>query len=148
MVYSQIWKSVHGKFPDGNLGPKVVKTVAEHFCDQLEEAVREAEGEQSFFQWFTRQDVENTVTLRQKTSLNDGGNSVILQVEGTAQITKKRGDMLQWITLHQLVMDLDIEIKAIFLNGGQLREMDRDPLFVDRVQIGENRFMHQFMPRY
>jgi len=144
-ISEHLWKAVHGKFPDPKVAPRLVRKVAEYFFDKIESGVLEAEDERSLLQWLLRFDVENGIDVRVTTSMVVGLNSVIATIEGAAHIRRKKGTLLGLVSKDIIVVDLEVVIKALFLNGGQLLEINNDPLFSDCILAGENRFAAQFL---
>eukprot|EP00917_Polyrhabdina_sp_WS-2016_P001773 GHVP01003685.1.p1 GENE.GHVP01003685.1~~GHVP01003685.1.p1 ORF type:complete len:558 (+),score=91.78 GHVP01003685.1:151-1824(+) len=145
IVSEQLWKPLHGKFPDPQIAPRLVKRVAEYFHDKIEAGVENAEDERSLFQWLFRFDIENAIEIKVTTSLAYGVNSVISNIEGSAHIKRKKGDFMGLWSKDNLLIDLEVVVKAVFLNGGQLSELDSDPMFADRVQCGGNRMLGQYL---
>lgn len=126
----------------------MVKKVSEYFFDKIEAGIQQAEGERSLLQWAFRFDVENATEIRVTTSLGVGYNSAIANIEGAAHVRRRKGDLLSLLNPDTVTIDMDIVVKALFLNGGQLTEINNDPMFIDRVQSGENRFAASFINMY
>lgn len=142
----QLWRPLHGKFPDSSgVAPKLVRKISEHLANQIESSIIEAENERSFLQWAFRFDVENTIQVKVSTSLCCGYNSAIANVEGCAEMKRKKGECFSMLSSDTVIVKMDLVIKALFLNGGQLSEINNDPHFIDRVQAGENKFAVSFV---
>eukprot|EP01071_Lankesteria_metandrocarpae_P006163 Lankesteria_metandrocarpae@DN4262_c0_g1_i1.p1 len=144
-ISEHLWRAVHGKFPDPKIAPRLVRKVADYLYDKIEGGVQEAEDERSMLQWLMRFDVENGIDVRVTTSMVVGFNSVIANIEGAAHIRRRKGNMMSLVSKDMIMMDVEVVIKALFLNGGQLAEINNDPVFSDIVLAGESRFAAQFI---
>lgn len=146
-VSDRLWRVLQGRFPDPGVAPKLIRRMAEYFYDKIEFGIQDAEDERSFIQWLFRFDVENAIDLRQSISLGAGKNTVLANIEGSAHINRKKGDLFNLIGPDVIQVNLECIIKALFLNGGPLSEINNDALFIDQVRAGDNRFTRSFFIR-
>eukprot|EP01056_Protomagalhaensia_sp_Gyna25_P004239 Protomagalhaensia_sp_Gyna_25__4238@NODE_385_length_3627_cov_157_976031_g296_i0_p1_GENE_NODE_385_length_3627_cov_157_976031_g296_i0NODE_385_length_3627_cov_157_976031_g296_i0_p1_ORF_typecomplete_len322_score51_98_NODE_385_length_3627_cov_157_976031_g296_i08141779 len=144
-ICDQLWRSLQGKFPDPSVAPKIIRKMADYFYDKIEYGIQDAEDERSFLQWLFRFDVENAIDLRQNTTINVGKNSVLCNVEGSAHLKRRKGDFFNMVSPDSVTLNIELVIKALFLNGGHLLEINSDSRFIDRVSAGENRFAQNFL---
>ncbi|KAH0488304.1 MAG: hypothetical protein KVP17_001189 [Porospora cf. gigantea B] len=144
-IEAKLTRTLSGRFPDPYLCPKLVKKVAEYFCDKIDEGIDSAEDERSFFQWLLRLEVDNAIDVRVTTSIGSGVNSIIANIEGCAHVSRKKGTLLGLASPDSISLEMDLLVRALFLNGRQLLEIDKDPLFVDKVSIGDNVFAQQLV---
>eukprot|EP01053_Blabericola_migrator_P002415 Blabericola_migrator_1__2414@NODE_167_length_12152_cov_196_313198_g145_i0_p2_GENE_NODE_167_length_12152_cov_196_313198_g145_i0NODE_167_length_12152_cov_196_313198_g145_i0_p2_ORF_typecomplete_len645_score130_61_NODE_167_length_12152_cov_196_313198_g145_i033185252 len=144
-ICDQLWRSLQGRFPDPSVAPKLIKRMADYFYDKIEYGIQDAEDERSFLQWLFRFDVENAIDLRQNTTIQVGKNSVLCNVEGSAHLKRRKGDFFNMVSPDVVTLNIEMVIKALFLNGGHLLEINGDSRFIDRVSAGENRFAQNFL---
>ncbi|KAH0473420.1 MAG: uncharacterized protein KVP18_000567 [Porospora cf. gigantea A] len=144
-IEAKLTRTLSGRFPDPHLSPKLIKKVTEYFCDKIDEGIDSAEDERSFFQWLLRLDVDNAIDVRVTTSIGSGVNSIIANIEGCAYVSRKKGVLLGLASPDSINLEMDLLLRALFLNGRQLLEIDKDPLFVDKVLIGDNVFAQQLV---
>lgn len=134
-VWSEhLWRPLHGRFPDPSIAPKLIRRLCDYFWNKIEVGIRAAEDERSFLQWLFRFDVENAMDIRVTTSLGAGMNSALANIEGVAHVKRHKGALMGILRPDTLQLDIDLVVKALFLNGGQLAEINDDPIFIDRVQ--------------
>ena len=137
-ICDQLWRSLQGRFPDTQIAPKLIRKMAEYFYDKVEYGIHDAEDERTFLQWLFRFDIENAVNLRQSITMTAGRNSVVANIEGSAHITRMKGDLFNLINPDTVSLNVECTVKALFLNGGQLSAVNEDSLFVDQVRGGQN----------
>lgn len=111
-VSDKLWRALQGRFPDPGVAPKLIKRMAEYFYDKIEYGIQEAEDERSFVQWLFRFDVENAIDLRQSITLGAGKNSVLANIEGSAHINRKKGDLFNLISPDAIHVNLECIIKV------------------------------------
>eukprot|EP01054_Gregarina_sp_Poly1_P009120 Gregarina_sp_Poly_1__9119@NODE_55_length_17436_cov_154_331798_g47_i0_p8_GENE_NODE_55_length_17436_cov_154_331798_g47_i0NODE_55_length_17436_cov_154_331798_g47_i0_p8_ORF_typecomplete_len323_score44_19_NODE_55_length_17436_cov_154_331798_g47_i0960910577 len=144
-ICDQLWRSLQGRFPDPSVAPKLIRKMADYFYDKIEYGIQDAEDERSFLQWLFRFDVENAIDLRQNTTIQAGKNSALCNVEGSAHLKRRKGDFFNMVSPDVVTLNIECVIKALFLNGGHLFEINSDTRFIDRVSAGENRFAQNFL---
>lgn len=144
-ICDQLWRSLQGRFPDAAVAPKLIKKMADYFYDKIEYGIQDAEDERTFLQWVFRFDIENAVNLRQSITMTAGKNSVLANVEGSAHIKRRKGELFNLIKPDSVILNIECVIKALFLNGGHLAEINGDSLFIDQVRAGDNRFTSNFL---
>jgi len=133
------FRAFEGKLPDINLGTRLTKKIVKHLWEAIEEGVEETERERTVGEVISRQDVQNEIKINQQFSASLGINAVMSAVEGMISIDIRQGTFFDLIGPKKVLINTDIVTKSVFLNGGQLAVLDRDPLFQDQVEIGENR---------
>lgn len=141
----QFWKAFYGKFPDPEAAPMLVKSVSEHLFKEIERSILQAEGERSFMQWLLRFDVETYLDVRVTPSLVFGRNAIIANIEGAATIKRCKGGCFSILNPDFLCVEMDTVVKALFLNGGQLLEINNDPRFISYVRQGPSKLAAAYL---
>eukprot|EP00915_Cephaloidophora_sp_WS-2016_P008013 GHVH01011076.1.p1 GENE.GHVH01011076.1~~GHVH01011076.1.p1 ORF type:complete len:329 (+),score=52.06 GHVH01011076.1:94-1080(+) len=149
-VSGQLQKALSGRFPCIDLGKRLVDKVVEHLWEEIDEGVREAEKDRTSLQVMSRKDIEQELKINHKFSASMGINAVMSVIEGTIMIVLQRGYLFDLVGPKKIYLDIDLITKCVFLNGGQLAVLDRDSVFQDQVEIGENRNVNKVIvaPRW
>jgi len=142
-------RAFEGKLPDIDLGSRLTKKIVKYLWDAIEEGVEETERDRTVGQVISRQDVQNEIKINRQFSASLGINAVISAVEGLISIDIRQGVFFDLMGPKKVLIHVDVVIRSVFLNGGQLAVLDRDPLFQDQVEIGENRNINRIVaPSY
>lgn len=126
----QLGRVLGGKFPDAAATTQLIARVTESFYDRVEHGLQDAEDEQTFMHWLLRFDLEHAVSLRHSFVVTTHANLIITSLEGSAQIKLKK----RALAADDVTLNIQLVVKALYLNAAQLAHINADPAFVRNVE--------------
>jgi len=145
-ICQRLSKALKGKFPDVGLTPKLSNKLGTYVYQKILEGVSDAEEEQSIIAALLRRDVKNYLDVRCTCSIGHSYNCVITNIEGSLILRRQKGAFFGALTSDSIQLTIDVIIKALFIDGKQLDQIDKDPTFRDQVQTDKDRLPHLLPP--